>query len=103
MGLVSLFIRVCDLDGRFGMEVGSLFANVGCSFILVEKLPESPGLSLAEHVSYFSLGFIMLFIVESIISLALYNRDRQALSRKLDIGTFVAGIFGYALMWVILF
>lgn len=102
VGLVSLFIRVCDLDGRFGMEVGSLFANVGCSFILVEKLPESPGLSLAEHISYFSLGFIMLFIVESIISLALYNRDRQALSRKLDIGTFVAGIFGYALMWVIL-
>ena len=51
VGLFSLLIRVCDLDGRFGMAVGALFANVGCSFLLSEQLPQTPGISLAELIS----------------------------------------------------
>ncbi|MBO4646864.1 MAG: hypothetical protein J5806_01760 [Lentisphaeria bacterium] len=100
VGLFSLLIRVCDLDGRFGMAVGALFANVGCSFLLSDKLPESPTVSTAEWVSYISLGFIMLFLVESIISLAIYNRDYTKFSKWLDWGTFIVSIAGYGLMWV---
>ncbi len=102
VGLFALLIRVCDLDGRFGMAVGSLFANVGCSFILSEQLPQSPNLSLAELVSYVSLGFIMVFLVESIISLAIFNRGREKASKILDFGTFYASIIAYGIMWLIL-
>ena len=99
VGLFSLLIRVCDLDGRFGMAVGALFANVGCSFLLSDKLPESPCVSTAEWVSYISLGFIMVFLVESIISLAIYNRDHTTFSKWLDWGTFLACFIGYTGMW----
>ena len=99
VGLFSLLIRVCDLDGRFGMAVGALFANVGCSFLLSDKLPESPCVSTAEWVSYFSLGFIMLFLVESIVSLAIYNRGYTTFSKRLDWGTFIVSIIGYIGMW----
>lgn len=99
VGLFALLIRVCDLDGRFGMAVGALFANVGCSFLLSDKLPESPGVSMAEWVSYISLGFIMLFLVESIISLAIYNRDHTTFSKRLDWGTFIVSILAYTGMW----
>ena len=99
VGLFSLLIRVCDLDGRFGMAVGALFANVGCSFLLSDKLPESPCVSMAEWVSYISLGFIMVFLVESIISLAIYNRNHITFSLRLDWGTFVVSLVCYIGMW----
>ncbi len=102
VGLFSLLIRVCDLDGRFGMAVGSLFANVGCSFLLSEQLPQTPGVSLAEMVSYISMGFIMIFLIESIISLALYNRNFEKASRILDRTTFVVCMLLYAGMWFVL-
>lgn len=102
VGLFSLLIRVCDLDGRFGMAVGALFANVGCSFLLSDKLPESPGVSLAEWVSYISLGFIMLFLVESIVSLAIYNSGRRKLSRWLDFGVFALSLTCYSVVWFFL-
>ena len=100
VGLFALLIRVCDLDGRFGMAVGALFANVGCSFLLSDKLPESPGVSVAEWVSYISLGFIMVFLVESIISLAIYNSGREKLSRKVDYAVFGVSLVLYSLIWL---
>lgn len=99
VGLFSLLIRVCDLDGRFGMAVGALFANVGCSFLLSDKLPQSPGVSLAEWVSYISLGFIMLFLVESILSLAVYNSGHRKFSRRLDFCVFALSILFYGGIW----
>ena len=88
VGLFSLLIRVRDLDGRFGMAVGALFAHVGCSFLISEMLPPSPSISTAELVSGISLGFIMLFLIESIISLNLYNGGHKKFSRWLDFSVF---------------
>ena len=102
VGLFALLIRVCDLDGRFGMAVGALFANVGCSFLLSEQLPQSPTVSVAELVSYVSLGFIMVFLIESIISLMIYNSERTVLSRRIDLGVFVASLICYTLMWFVI-
>ena len=99
VGLFALLIRVCDLDGRFGMVVGALFANVGCSFLLADKLPESPVISRAEWVSYISLGFIMLFIVESIISLAFYNNGYTKFSRWMDFSVFIFSMITYSGIW----
>ena len=99
VGLFSLLIRVCDLDARFGMAVGALFANVGCSFLISEKLPESPSISVAEWVSYISLGFIMIFLIESILSLSIYNSKHPKFSRWLDFGTFIVSIAGYGGIW----
>ena len=99
VGLFSLLIRVCDLDGRFGMAAGALFANVGCSFLLSDHLPESPSVSFAEWISFISLGFIMVFLIESIVSLAIYNRGNTLLSRRLDLSTFFVSLACYAAVW----
>lgn len=99
VGMFSLLIRACDLDGRFGMAVGALFANVGCSFLLSDSLPQSPCVSLAEWVSYVSLGFIMLFLLESILSLAIYNCGYEKFSRRMDFITFGLSFVGYLGIW----
>jgi len=100
VGLSALLIRVCDLSARFSMTVGALFANVGCLSLLAEKIPKSPDVSLAESVSYISLGLIMIFLVESIISLNIYNRGRQKLSRIMDCTTFALSLVCYGGMWL---
>ena len=90
VGLAALWIRVIDCDARFGMTVGALFANIGCSFIIAEKLPDSPGLTIAELVSHVSLGVILLILCESILSLGLYNQKSPSSSKRLDLWSFGA-------------
>ncbi len=66
------------------------------------ELPNSPELTFAEIISYGSLGFIMLFLVESIISLAIFNHGFEDFSKKLDKWTFIVSIISYVTMWGIL-
>jgi len=97
VGLAALWIRVIDCDARFGMTVGALFANIGCSFIIAEKLPDSPGMTVAELVSHVSLGVILLILCESIVSLGVYNHEKKAASRRLDRWSFWTVSAAYAL------
>ncbi len=96
VGLFALWIFVADLDARFGMNVGALFANVGCSFIIADKLPDSPELTVAELVSLISLGIIMILLVESIISLCLHNHGKVVFSKRLDHWSFWGILIGYS-------
>ena len=96
VGLFALWIFVADLDARFGMNVGALFANVGCSFIIADKLPDSPELTVAELVSLISLGVIMILLVESIVSLCLYNHGKNVVSKRLDHWSFWGILIAYS-------
>ncbi len=99
VGLFSLLIQVCELDARFGMAVGALFANVGCSFLLADQLPQAPCVSIAEKVSYVSLGAIMIILMESIFSLAIHKKINERISRRLDLWAFFTLMIGYTTVW----
>ena len=99
VGLFALLIRIRDLAARFGMATGALFANVGCSYLLAEQLPQSPSVSLAEKAGYLSLGFILFTLIVSILSLGLFHMERENWSRRLDRSAFCVGISSYLLMW----
>ncbi len=103
VGLAALWIRVIDCDARFGMTVGALFANVGCSFIIAEKLPDSPELTVAELISYISLGVILILLLESIISLWIYNQEKILISKRLDHMTFWGTSIIYSSVVVFIF
>lgn len=102
VGLFALLIRIRDLAARFGMATGALFANVGCSYLLAEQLPQSPSVSLAEQAGYLSLGLILFTLVISIFSLGLFHLDRENWCRWLDRGAFCIGITSYLLMWTLM-
>jgi len=103
VGLAALWIRVIDCDARFGMTVGALFANVGCSFIIAEKLPDSPELTVAELVSYISLGVILILLLESIISLWIYNQEKVITSKRLDHIAFwgISAIYSASVVYIL--
>ena len=84
IGFLSLLIRPIDLDPRFGLGVGAMFAAVASQYVLDSNLPDAPGLTLADKLHVLTFLFIFITLLESTISLRLWNRGRQALSEQLD-------------------
>lgn len=106
IALLSLLIRPTDLDPRFGLGVGAMFAAVASEYILVGSLPETSGLTMADKLHILTFVFIFLTLAESAFSLKLMTAGKDAASRKLDRTAFgclsasycliVAGIIGVA-------
>ena len=86
---LSFFITPTDVDPRFGLGVGALFAAVANSYITSSMLPNTGLMSLADIINIIGTVTILLTLVESTISLHLYERkERRTLSRKLDMASF---------------
>jgi hypothetical protein len=85
LAFLSLLIRPIDLDPRFGLGVGGLFAAVASQYVISEALPDSTELSMADWLCLCSIVFIFLALIESVISLKIYYTGRESLSRRLDL------------------
>jgi hypothetical protein len=95
IALLALFIKPTDVDPRFGLGVGGLFAGVANSYITSALIPDTGVMTLADLVNGVGIAVILLSIVESTISLYLYDRrGREALSRLFDRVSFWILAFG---------
>ncbi len=87
-GLIAIsvfFIKPTDVDPRFGLGVGALFAASATAYVISTAMPPSGGLVLADMVSVVGILVIFLTVMESILSLYFYDiLDKQALSRWMD-------------------
>lgn len=96
ISLLVFFIKPTDLDPRFGLSVGALFAAIANTYIVTSLLPDSGTMTLSDMVNGIGMGIIFLTIVESTISLYLYDRrGMEDLSRLLDRVTFIVLAVAY--------
>lgn len=84
LSLLALRVRPTDLDARFGLGTGSIFAASANAFVVNEQLPTTVDLTIAEQVNLLAVGCIFLSVFVSVASLRLCYRDRVELSEKLD-------------------
>ncbi len=84
LALLSLLIRSNDLDARFGLGVGSIFAASANAFVLSDVLPKTAGITLAEGINLVSVATIFFCVFISIRSLRLRYEGREADSLRLD-------------------
>ncbi len=84
LGLLAFLVKSDDLDARFGMGVGSIFAASANAFILSDTLPQTNFITLAEQINLIAVGTIFLTVFVSIWSLRLRYADRDEASVKLD-------------------
>jgi len=86
VAVLALFIDPIDLDPRFGLGIGALFAAVASEYVVTSSLPDTNVMTLADQFHMVSLVFILLSLVESVISLKMYKgtQRNQELSRGLD-------------------
>jgi len=78
------FIDPIDLDPRFGLSVGALFASVGNKYIVDAFLPQSTAFTLVDKLHILTYIFLLLCIVLSVISLRIWKNGRTTISRRFD-------------------
>lgn len=84
LSLLALLVHSHDLDARFGLGVGSIFAASANAYVLSDNLPQTTAVTLAEQLNLLAVGTIFVTVFVSIWSLRLRYADRVAASLKLD-------------------
>jgi hypothetical protein len=90
------FIKPIDVDPRFGLGVGALFAAVANAYIISGLLPPSGGMVMADLINSFGICVIFLTVMESILSLYLFEiKEKEALSKRLDQVSIIIFLVGF--------
>jgi hypothetical protein len=84
VAFVSFMVKPSDLDARFGMGVGSLFAVAASAFIVSASVPDSASLTVADRLHMVALGFIFVTLLQSAFCLRLEVRGREELAFRID-------------------
>jgi len=98
LALLAFFIRPTEVDPRFGLGVGALFAAVANAYVISSLVPDTGVLALADVVNGVGIGVILLTVVQSTVSLHLYTHGRKALSRAFDRLSFAVILPAYAVL-----
>jgi len=73
IAFLAFFIRPTDLDLRFGLGVGAIFAAVASQYVVSSSLAATHVLTMADFLHILAFVFIFLSLVESTVSPHLYT------------------------------
>lgn len=103
VAILAFFIKPTDVDPRFGLGVGALFAVIANMYVTSSLVPDIGTMTLADMVNVVGIVTIFLTLLQSTISLYLYDRKgKEALSRLFDRVSFVVLLAGYLVINVAL-
>jgi hypothetical protein len=97
IGLISLLIPASELDARFGLAVGAMFAAVASEYVMVTSLPEANYLTLADQFHIVTFIFIFLSLAVATLSHRAFANGMLRLARWTDRGGFVGLLLAYLL------
>lgn len=84
VAFVAFFVKPSDLDARFGMGVGSLFAVAASAFISASLVPDSGEMTVSDKIHMVALGFIFATLLISALGLKLEVTGREELAFRID-------------------
>jgi hypothetical protein len=88
--LVALFIKPTEAEPRFGLGAGALFVAIANTIVTSGLIPKTGIMTLADMVNDLGLLLILITIVESTISLYIYDiKGEKELSKILDRISFI--------------
>ena len=100
---LAFFIRPIEVDPRFGLGVGALFAAVANAYVVSTLVPDTGVLALADIVNGIGIATILITVIQSTISLYLFSvREQEALSRTFDRLSFAVMLSCYVILNVTL-
>ncbi|MCI0449082.1 MAG: hypothetical protein L0Y79_04750 [Chlorobi bacterium] len=98
ISLLTFFVNPMDLDPRFGLSVGAIFAAIASQYVISSTLPQNESLTLVDILHDVSFIFIFMCILASTISLHYMKNGKKSLSQKID----RYGFFILSFLYVIL-
>lgn len=84
MSMLTFFINPLDLDPRFGLPVGAIFAAIASQYVIASTLPQNARLTLVDILHDISFIYIFLCILVSTIALHYMKNGKGKLSQKID-------------------
>ncbi|MGC4021596.1 MAG: hypothetical protein QM734_06485 [Cyclobacteriaceae bacterium] len=95
IALVSFLSDTNELEPRFGLPVGGLFAAVGNKYIIDSLLPESSQFSLVDILHSLTFLGIFAILTVSAVALKLHNNDKVDMAHRINkIGAMIVTV-GY--------
>lgn len=84
VSFVAFMVRPSDLDARYGMGVGSLFAVMASAVIVSSSVPDSGGMTLADQLHMVALAVIFVTLLLSSLCLRLETHEQEELAYRID-------------------
>jgi hypothetical protein len=81
---ICFYIHADNIDSRFGLSVGSLFAAIGNKYIIDSSLPESTSFTLVDLLHGITLFFICVIVGSSVYSLRLVKKNKLKEANRFD-------------------
>ena len=100
------WIKPINVDPRFGLCVGGLFAVIGNKYIVENIVPSNNEITLLDSLHLLTLAYIFLIIVLSVISLHIYEKggDKyQKISKRFDLISFFGIVTLYLFSFTLIF
>lgn len=98
MSMLTFFINPLDLDPRFGLPVGAIFASIASQYVIASTLPQNTMLTLVDILHDISFIYIFLCIFLSTLSLRYIKQDKKESSKKLDRISFIVLAVSYVIL-----
>jgi hypothetical protein len=84
VSFLAFMIKPSDVDPRFGLGVGALFAVAASAFVVASAVPDSGVLTVADQMHMISMGFIFASLLQSAFCLKWDEGGREALYKRAD-------------------
>lgn len=98
IGLLAFRVKPIDLDPRFGLGVGAIFACAASTYVISSYLPDTDYLTLADKLNFLAVSFIFSSILQSTIALKFHVTGREHIAEKLDFWCFWGMLVIYAIL-----
>ena len=96
VAMLAFLIKPTDVDPRFGLGVGALGAVIVNTYVTSSLVPDTGVMTLADIVNHVGIVTISLSLLQSSISLYLYEKKgKKTLSRLFDRVSCVVFVAGY--------
>ncbi|MGI8837026.1 MAG: hypothetical protein ACR2H4_10365 [Pyrinomonadaceae bacterium] len=103
VAMIAFFIKPTDVDPRFGLGVGALGAVIVNTYVTSALVPDTGVMTLADIVNHVGIVTIFLSLLQSAISLYLYEKKgKKTLSRLFDGVSFFIFLPGYLVINLVL-
>jgi len=84
ISFICFFIHADNIDSRFGLSVGALFAVIGNKYVVESSMPEATSFTLVDALHGITLLFIFLGVTTSVYSLKLAKANKLKQANRFD-------------------
>ncbi len=84
LSFLCFFIHIDNIDSRFNLSVGSLFAVIGNKYVIDSALPESTSFTLVDTLHGLTMFFVFVIVACSAYSLILVKSNKLVEAKRFD-------------------